>query len=113
MLMARRSRIISYAVMVGIGIAVVSTAISEIMTPCAALTRILRRIATVLTVRTAHCSLIMALSEESACFDPLNENRLVSSVSHTAILFLAGLFFYSKYSWKKQYRHRSLKICVS
>jgi hypothetical protein len=90
------------AIMTGIGIAVVTAAISGIMTPYSALPSLLQKIATVLPVSTANSSLTLILTgEEFAGYNPLNVTQLTLSVCVTVVLFAAGLMVYSRYAWKK------------
>jgi hypothetical protein len=85
------------AIMTEIGIAVVTAAISGIMTPYSAIPSLLQKIATVLPVSTANSSLTLILTgEEYAGYNPLNETHPTLSVCVTVVLFAAGLMVYSK-----------------
>lgn len=90
------------AIMMGVGIAVVTAAISGIMAPYSVLPSILQKVSTGIPVSTANSSLIYVLvGEELAGYNPLSMHQLVLGISVTIALFAAGLLLYSRYCWKK------------
>jgi ABC-type multidrug transport system permease subunit len=90
------------SIMTGVGIAVVTAAISGIMAPYYSLPSILQKISRSLPVSSANSSIIYLLSgEELAGYNPLSLSQVVLSVSVAFVLFAVGLLLYSKLCWKK------------
>jgi ABC-type multidrug transport system permease subunit len=102
MLVGSLIRNIQGAIMTGVGIAVVTAAISGIMAPYYALPSILQKVSRIIPVSTANSSIIYLLAgEELAGYNPLSINQVVLSISVTIVLFAVGLLIYSKLCWKK------------
>jgi ABC-2 type transport system permease protein len=90
------------AIMTGVGITVVSAAISGLMTPYTSLPAILQEFARIYPVSSASSSIIFVLvGEEYAGYNPLNPAQTGLTLLISLLLFVVGLNAYSRSCWKK------------
>jgi ABC-2 type transport system permease protein len=90
------------ATMTGVGISVLSAAISGVMIPYSILPGVLQGFSRVYPVSSVNSLVIyLMIGEESAGYNPMTVEQVVLTVVMAVILFAAGLIAYSKLSWKR------------
>lgn len=90
------------AIMTGVGISVVTAAVSGVMAPYSALPSLLQHFAQIFPISSANSSMIYLLAgEELAGYDPLSTSQLVLTLGISFLLFAAGLICYSRFCWRK------------
>ena len=90
------------AIMTGVGITVITAAISGVITPYASLPTVLQEFARIYPVSSASSSIIFVLvGEEYAGYNPLNPTQTGLTFLISLLLFVAGLNAYSRSCWKK------------
>ena len=89
------------ATMTGIGISVVTAALSGIFTPYSALPDFLKAFARIYPVSWANSSLIYILcSEDLAGYDPTGTGHIALTVLASTVTLVAGITLYMRYCWK-------------
>lgn len=91
------------AIMSGVGIAVVTAAISGVMAPYSSLPSLLQQFATIYPISSANSSITYLLvGKEYAGYDPLSASQTTLTVAISVLLFVAGLIAYSRLCWRKE-----------
>ena len=103
MLISTFIRHVHGAIMSGVGLTVISAAISGVMTPYAYLPSVLQRFARVYPISSANSSITFLLvGREYAGYNPLDVGQLFSTIGLSLLLFIGGLVTYSKLCWRKE-----------
>ena len=90
------------AIMSGVGLTVVSAALSGVMTPYAYLPSVLQNFGRIYPISSANSAIIYLLVGEAyAGYNPLIASQTVSTVFVALLLFILGLITYSRLCWKK------------
>jgi hypothetical protein len=90
------------AIMSGVGLTVVSAALSGVMTPYQYLPSVLQNFARIYPISSANSVITYLLvGEEYAGYNPLNFNQIALTTFVALLLFILGLIAYSKICWKK------------
>jgi ABC-2 type transport system permease protein len=90
------------AIMSGVGLAVVSAALSGVMTPYAYLPSVLQNFARIYPISSANSAITFLLvGEEYAGYNPLSLSQTVPTAFLALLLFIIGLIAYSRFCWKK------------
>jgi ABC-2 type transport system permease protein len=91
------------AIMSGVGITVVSAALSGVMTPYAYLPSVLQNFARIYPISSANSAITYLLvGEEYAGYNPLSASQTVPTVLVALLLFILGMITYSRLCWKKE-----------
>jgi ABC-2 type transport system permease protein len=91
------------AIMSGIGLTVVSAALSGVMTPYAYLPSVLQNFARIYPISSANSAITFLLvGEEYAGYNPLGASQPVLTALVALLLFVLGLITYSRFCWKKE-----------
>lgn len=91
------------ATMTGVGISVVSAAVSGVMVPYSILPEVLRGFARVYPLSSVNSSVIyLMIGEEFTGYNPLTVEQVTVTVVVSLALFLGGLIAYSKFSWREE-----------
>jgi ABC-2 type transport system permease protein len=91
------------AIMSGVGIAVVTAAISGVMAPYSSLPWLLQQFARIYPISSANSSITYLLvGEDYAGYDPLSASQTSLTIVISLLLFIAGLIAYSRFCWRKQ-----------
>ena len=91
------------AIMSGVGLTVVSAALSGVMTPYAYLPSVLQDFARIYPISSANSAITFLLvGEEYAGYVPLSFGQTALTVFLTLLFFVIGLIAYSRYCWKKE-----------
>lgn len=91
------------AIMTGVGISVVTAAISGVMAPFAFLPSLLQDFAKLYPISSANSSIIYLLAgQDLAGYDPLSATQVALTTAISFSLFLVGLVVYSRYCWRKE-----------
>lgn len=91
------------AIMSGVGIAVVTAAISGVMAPYASLPWVLQQFARIYPVSSANSSVTYLLvGEDYAGYNPLSASQTTLTIVISFMLFIAGLIAYSRLCWRKE-----------
>lgn len=91
------------ATMTGVGVSVLSAAISGVMIPYSSLPGILQAFARVYPVASVNSMVIyLMIGEEYAGYNPLTAAQVVMTITVAVVLFVAGLIAYSRLCWKKE-----------
>jgi len=89
--------------MSGVGIAVVTAAISGVMTPYSSLPWLLQQFARIYPISSSSSSITFLLvGEDYAGYNPLSVNQTTLTVALSLLLFLGGLVAYSRFCWRKE-----------
>ena len=90
------------AIMSGVGLTVVSAALSGVMTPYSYLPSVLQNFAEIYPISSANSAITFLLvGEEYAGYNPLNFTQIALTTTVALLLFILGLIAYSKICWKK------------
>jgi ABC-2 type transport system permease protein len=90
------------AIMSGVGLTVVSAALSGVMTPYAYLPSVLQAFARIYPISSANSAItFLMVGEEYAGYNPLSMSQTVSTAFLALLFFIIGLFAYSRFCWKK------------
>jgi ABC-2 type transport system permease protein len=90
------------AIMSGVGLTVVSAALSGVMTPYAYLPSVLQDFARIYPISSANSAItFLMVGEEYAGYNPLTLTQIVSTAFLAFLLFVIGLVAYSRFCWKK------------
>jgi len=88
--------------MSGVGLTVVSAALSGVMTPYAYLPSVLQDFARIYPISSANSAITYLLvGEEYAGYNPLSVSQTVPTALVALLLFILGLITYSRLCWKK------------
>jgi len=91
------------AIMSGVGIAVVTAAISGVMTPYAYLPWLLQQFSRVYPISSANSAITYLLvGKDYAGYDPLSAGQPMLTIATSLALFFAGLIAYSRFCWRKK-----------
>jgi ABC-2 type transport system permease protein len=91
------------AIMSGVGLTVVSAALSGVMTPYQYLPSVLQNFARIYPISSANSAITYLLvGEEYAGYNPLSASQTLSTASIALLLFGLGLIAYSRLCWKKE-----------
>jgi ABC-2 type transport system permease protein len=91
------------AIMSGVGLTVVSAALSGVMTPYAYLPSVLQNFARIYPISSANSAITYLLvGEEYAGYNPLSASQTIPTALVALLLFILGLITYSKLCWKKE-----------
>jgi ABC-2 type transport system permease protein len=90
------------AIMTGVGITVISSAISGVMTPYSSLPEVLQQFSRIYPISSANSSIIYLLAGESySGYNPLTVTQSTLTIVLSMLLFIIGLIAYSKSCWTK------------
>jgi ABC-2 type transport system permease protein len=91
------------AIMTGVGLTVVSAAISGVMTPYAYLPQVLQQFAKIYPISSAN-SLItyLLVGKDYAGYNPLSTSQIALTILISLSVFSVGLITYSKFCWRKE-----------
>lgn len=91
------------AIMSGVGLTVVSAALSGVMTPYAYLPSVLQNFARIYPISSANSAITYLLvGEEYAGYNPLSASQPFLTALVALLLFVLGLITYSRVCWKKE-----------
>jgi len=91
------------AIMTGVGLTVISAAISGVMTPYTYLPLILQQFARIYPLSSANSSITYLLvGKDYAGYNPLSTVQISLTVTISLLIFIIGLVAYSKLCWKKE-----------
>jgi ABC-type polysaccharide/polyol phosphate export permease len=90
------------AIMSGVGLTVVSAALSGVMTPYAYLPSVLQNFARIYPISSANSSITYLLIGEEYAGYPFSVNQTVLTLFLALLLFFFGLIAYSRFCWKKE-----------
>jgi ABC-type uncharacterized transport system permease subunit len=89
--------------MTGVGISVVTAAISGVMAPYSSLPEVLQNFARIYPVSSANSSITYLLvGEYYAGYPPLSVSQTTLTIAISLSLFVAGLIAYSRFCWRKE-----------
>lgn len=90
------------AIMTGVGLTVVSAAISGIMTPYIYLPTLLQQFAKTYPISSANSAVTYLLvGSDYAGYNPLHPNQIALTIFLSLLVFAVGLITYSKFCWRK------------
>ena len=90
------------AIMSGVGLTVVSAALSGVMTPYVYLPSVLQDFARIYPISSANSAItFLMVGEEYAGYNPLTLSQIFSTAFLALLLFVIGLIAYSRFCWKK------------
>jgi ABC-2 type transport system permease protein len=91
------------AIMSGVGITVVTAAMSGVMAPYSSLPWILQQFARIYPVSSANSSITYLLvGKNYAGYNPLTTGQTTLTIVISLLLFFAGLITYSRFCWRKE-----------
>jgi len=91
------------AIMSGVGIAVVTAAISGVMTPYQYLPWLLQEFSKIYPISSANSSIAYLLvGKDYVGYDPLSATQTTLTILISLLLFVAGLIAYSRFCWRKE-----------
>ena len=91
------------AIMSGVGLTVVSAALSGVMTPYAYLPSVLQNFARIYPISSANSTITYLLvGEKYAGYPALSVSQTVPTAFLALLLFIIGLIAYSRFCWKKE-----------
>jgi len=103
MLIATFIKHVHGAIMSGVGIAVVTAAISGVMTPFSSLPWALQQFARIYPISSANSSITYLLvGQDYAGYNPLGLDQTTLTILMSSLLFVAGLIAYSRFCWRKE-----------
>ena len=103
MLISTFIRHVHGAIMSGVGLTVISAAISGVMTPYAYLPSVLQQFARIYPISSANSSITFLLvGEEYAGYNPLDLGQIILTIVTSSLLFIVGLMTYSKFCWRRE-----------
>ena len=89
------------AIMSGVGLTVVSAALSGIMTPYEYLPSVLQDFARIYPISSANSAITFLMVGEKYAGYPLSMSQTVSTAFIALLFFIIGLLTYSRFCWKK------------
>lgn len=91
------------AIMTGVGISVVTAAISGLMAPYSSLPTILKHFSRIYPVSSASSTIIYLLEgKDFAGYNPLSAGQITTTILTSFLLFIIGLIAYSKFCWRRE-----------
>ena len=91
------------AIMTGVGISVVTAAISGVMAPYSSLPWMLQHFAKIYPISSANSSVTYLLvGEDYAGYNPLNASQTTLTIVISFLFFIGGLIAYSRFCWRKE-----------
>jgi ABC-2 type transport system permease protein len=91
------------AIMSGVGLTVVSAALSGVMTPYAYLPSVLQDFARIYPISSANSAITYLLvGQDYAGYYPLSVGQTILTTCLALLLFIIGLIAYSRFCWKKE-----------
>jgi len=91
------------AIMTGVGLTVVSAAISGVMTPYAYLPLVLQHFAKIYPISSANSMITYLLvGKDYAGYNPLSTSQITLTIIISLSVFAVGLITYSKFCWRKE-----------
>jgi ABC-2 type transport system permease protein len=91
------------AIMSGVGLTVVSAALSGVMTPYAYLPSALQNFSRIYPISSANSAITYLLvGKEYAGYNPLSMGQTIATAFIALLLFIVGLIAYSRFCWKKE-----------
>jgi len=103
MLISTFIRHVHGAIMSGVGLTVISAAISGVMTPYAYLPSVLQQFARIYPISSANSSITFLLvGIEYAGYNPLDLGQIILTIVMSSFLFIVGLATYSKFCWRRE-----------
>ncbi len=91
------------AIMTGVGLSVVTAAISGVMAPYSSLPWVLQHFARIYPVSSSNSSITYLLvGEDYAGYNPLSASQTTLTIVISLLLFFAGLIAYSRFCWRKE-----------
>ena len=91
------------AIMTGVGMAVITAAVSGVMAPYSTLPSLLQHFARIYPISSANSSITYLLvGEDYAGYDPLSASQTTLTIVISLLLFVAGLITYSRFCWRKE-----------
>ena len=91
------------AIMSGVGIAVVTAAVSGVMAPYSSLPWVLQQFSRIYPISSANSSITCLLvGENYAGYNPLSASQITLTTVISLLLFVAGLIAYSRFCWRKE-----------
>ncbi len=91
------------AVMIGVGISVVTASISGLFAPYWSLPSVLQRFSQVYPVSSANAAIIyLLLGKRYAGYNPLGIDQVVTTIALSSSLFVIGLVLYSRFCWRRE-----------
>jgi ABC-type multidrug transport system permease subunit len=91
------------ATMTGVGVSVLSAAVSGVMVPYSALPGVLQAFARVYPMSSVNSMVTyLMVGEEYAGYNPLTAGQVAFTVAVAVILLAAGLVAYSRFCWKRE-----------
>ena len=91
------------AIMSGVGIAVVTAAVSGVMTPYSSLPWLLQQFSKIYPISSSSSAITLLLvGKDYAGYDPLSVNQITLTVVISLLLFVGGLIAYSRFCWRKE-----------
>ena len=91
------------AIMSGVGIAVVTAALSGVMAPYSSLPWLLQQFARIYPISSANSSITYLLvGKDYAGYNPLSASQTTLTIILSFLLFVAGLIAYSRFCWRKE-----------
>jgi len=91
------------AIMTGVGLTVVSAAISGVMTPYAYLPQVLQQFATLYPISSANSSITyLLIGKDYEGYNPLDTSQVTLTILTSLSVFAIGLITYSKFCWRKE-----------
>ena len=89
--------------MSGVGIAVVTAAVSGVMTPYSSLPWLLQQFSRIYPISSSSSAITLLLvGKDYAGYDPLSVNQITLTVAISLLLFVGGLIAYSRFCWRKE-----------
>lgn len=103
MLISTFIRHVHGAIMTGVGLTVISAAISGVMTPYAYLPPLLQQFSKTYPISSANSSITyLIVGKDYAGYEPLGAGQIILTIIMTSLLFTVGLVTYSKFCWRKE-----------
>jgi len=91
------------AIMSGVGIAVVTAAISGVMAPFSSLPWVLQQFSKIYPISSANSSITYLLvGEDYAGYNPLTTTQTTLTIAISSLVLVAGLIAYSRFCWRKE-----------
>lgn len=91
------------AIMTGVGISVITAAISGVMVPYSSLPPLLKRFSEVYPISSANSSITYILAgKDYAGYNPLSTSQVILTITLSILLFIIGLILYSKFCWREE-----------
>lgn len=91
------------AIMTGVGLTVITAAISGVMTPYTSLPLALQTFARIYPISSANSTITYLLvGHEYTGYNPLSVEQITLTIATSSLLFFTGLMLYQRYCWRKE-----------